>query len=357
MKKVLISIFCLLVSQINQAQEKENKSFSVDFSGYVDIYYLYSLNKPHTNDYSSYAYAYNRHDELNLNLGFVKAAFQGDRVFASFALQSGSYAKANYAAEPSEYRSIAEANLGFKLNDKITIDAGVLPSHIGIESATGSDCYNLTRSINADGSPYFETGARIKYAVNENLEVSGLILNGWQTIEENNNDKSLGTQIYFSKNDKLAINYSTYYGNDVPKGSPKQPWFFHDLSIEIQDIFPNFKAVLVVDQMYKNQLTGGGYDQMTTGVLQGYYEAKKFGIGVRVEHYNDPNEVVNSSGTTNGFQTTSASLNLDFPIKEKMLWRIEGRYFDSKDAIFLTEKIGTFSNVMSVVSTSLSVKF
>ncbi len=38
-----------------------------------------------------------------------------------------------------------------------------MPSHIGFESAVGSDCWNLTRSILAENSPYFESGIKLNY--------------------------------------------------------------------------------------------------------------------------------------------------------------------------------------------------
>jgi hypothetical protein len=73
-------------------------------------------------------------------------------------------------------------------------------SHIGFESAIGKDCWNLTRSILADNSPYYESGAKLSYtSKNEKWFISGLILNGWQRIQrvEGNNLPAFGHQLTF----------------------------------------------------------------------------------------------------------------------------------------------------------------
>lgn len=48
------------------------------------------------------------------------------------------------------------------------LDAGIYPSHIGLESAVGKDNRTLTRSLAAENSPYYESGARITYVTPNN---------------------------------------------------------------------------------------------------------------------------------------------------------------------------------------------
>jgi hypothetical protein len=92
----------------------------------------------------------------------------------------------NYAAESGVLKNIYEANVGVKISKhkNLWIDAGILPSHIGFESAVSKDCFTLTRSMQAENSPYFESGAKISYTSdNGKWFVSGLVLNGWQRIQ------------------------------------------------------------------------------------------------------------------------------------------------------------------------------
>lgn len=58
-----------------------------------------------------------------------------------------------------------------------------MPSHLGFESAVGIDCWNLTRSILAENSPYYETGIKLNYTnKKQDLYIAFHLLNGWQKI-------------------------------------------------------------------------------------------------------------------------------------------------------------------------------
>ncbi len=131
-------------------------------------------------------YSHNRHNEITVNLGFIKTAYQTDKARANLAVAVGTYMNSNYAAEPTVMKNIYEANVGVKISKKqnLWIDAGVMPSHIGFESAIGKDNWTLTRGIYAENSPYFNTGAKISYtSPDEKWLLSGLVLNGWQRIQ------------------------------------------------------------------------------------------------------------------------------------------------------------------------------
>ena len=56
-----------------------------------------------------------------------------------------------------------------------------------METALGYDCINLTRSIQADNSPYYERGLRLSYETkNKNWYIALMTLNGWQKIDNSN---------------------------------------------------------------------------------------------------------------------------------------------------------------------------
>jgi hypothetical protein len=92
---------------------------------------------------------------------------------------TGNYAKYNLAVESKFFRHIYEANIGYKFSEKISVDAGILPSHIGCESAIAKDNWNLSRSILAESTPYYETGIKFNYVPNEKWTFAFFILNGY----------------------------------------------------------------------------------------------------------------------------------------------------------------------------------
>src|SRR5438309_5610159 len=137
----------------------------LSFSGYVEGYYSYDFSKPPGDNRPWFFYSHNRHNEFSVNLAFLRATYVSDRTRGNFALAAGTYMNANYAAEAGVLKNIFEADVGYKLSVKrnLWLDVGILPSHIGWESAMSKDCWTVTRSIGADNSPYFEGGARLSY--------------------------------------------------------------------------------------------------------------------------------------------------------------------------------------------------
>src|SRR5438128_1594115 len=80
-------------------------------TGYVEVYYSYDFNRPTPNLRPGFLYSYNRHNEFNLNLGFVKGSYATDRVRGNLAVAAGTYMNANYAAEPGTLKNVLEANV------------------------------------------------------------------------------------------------------------------------------------------------------------------------------------------------------------------------------------------------------
>jgi hypothetical protein len=112
------------------------------------MYYSYDFSNPQNFEKPDFNYNYKKHNQLNVNLAFVKLGYQSSRVRSNLALMTGNYAMYNLSAEPNWAKPLLEANIGYKISKQqnIWVDAGVMPSHIGFESAVGADCWNLTRS-------------------------------------------------------------------------------------------------------------------------------------------------------------------------------------------------------------------
>src|SRR6187399_1111640 len=115
MKYLILSSFILMCSGIIIAQVDTSAS-NISFTGYAEVYYTYDFNEPENHNRPSFIYSHNRHNEVNLNLGFVKTTYNSERVRANVALAAGTYMNANYAAEPGVLKNIYEANAGFKLS-------------------------------------------------------------------------------------------------------------------------------------------------------------------------------------------------------------------------------------------------
>ncbi len=358
-RRSLVAILCITFSKLLLAQEEEKVS-PVTITGYVDVYYSYDFNRPQNNARPSFTYSYNRHNEVNLNLGFIKAAYNTNNVRANLALMTGTYANANYTSEPGVFKNIFEANAGVKISSakNLWVDAGIFASHIGFESAIGKDCWSLTRSILADNTPYYESGAKISYTSdNGKWFLSGMVLNGWQRIQriDGNSLPSFGTQLTFKPTSKVKLNSSTFIGSTKPDSIRKMRYFNNLYGIF--QITPAFGLIVGFDYGLeeKSHLTTATNAWYSPVVIAKFALNEKAAIAVRVEYYDDRNGVIISTGTLNGFKTTGLSANFDYQVLPNALWRIEFRNLNSEDSIFT--KGSSFSNSNTFVSTSLAVSF
>lgn len=352
-----ISFLPIFLSYHCLAQDSTKSTFAL--SGYAEVYYSYDFNKPINNSKPAFIYSHNRVNEVNLNLGFLKGAYNSGWIRANLSLAAGTYMNANYASEPDGLKNIFEANIGIKLSRKnnLWLDAGIMPSHIGWESAVSKDDWTLTRSVAADNSPYFESGAKIGYtSKNEKWYLSALILNGWQRIQrvDGNSTPAFGTQITYKSGSNITFNSSTFIGNDKPD-NVKQMRYFHDFYAIIQ-ITDQFGITAGFDIGWEKRLHSDKWNNwFTPTLILRYTPDSNWAIAARVEYFNDEKNVIIFTKNMNGCYLYGASLNLDKLIRNNVLWRTEARILNSKDATF-QKGIELVKNDISI-TTSIAISF
>ena len=358
MKKILLPVI-LLTANIASAQIDTLKP-NLSFTGYAEVYYSYDFSNPGNHERPSFFYNFNRHNEVNLNLGFINASYTSKNVRANFGLMVGTWVQYNSSAEQSLLKNVWQANVGVKLSRKknLWLDGGIFPSHIGFESPVGKSCDALTRCIMGDNTPSYESGIKIGYSSdNSKWFLSALVINGWQRIArvDGNNTPAFGTQITFTPNGKVTFNYSTFIGNDKPD-TVAQMRYYHDL-YALFNLTDKFRITLGFDYCMEQKSKGSNsYNMLYSPALIFRYQCfKKLAIAVRGEYYSDENGIIIVTGTQNGFQTFGYSLNLDYAIRDNVLWRIEGRGLTSKDKIFSLDNNPDNQNYF--VTTSLSIGF
>ncbi|WP_293879261.1 porin [Sphingobacterium sp. UBA1498] len=361
MKKLAMLAFMLLGTTQLFAQQDTTKNTSLAISGYLEAYYLRDFNNSIGNTRPGFVYSHNRTNEVNINLALLKAAYETTNTRANLALGVGTYMNANYSAEPGVLKNIYEANAGVRISKKhnLWIDAGIFSSHLGFESAIGKDNWTVTRSIFADNSPYFETGAKISYtSASGKLFLSGLVLNGWQRIQrvDGSSLPAFGHQLVYKPTDKWTINSGSFIGSDKAD-SVRQMRYFHNLYAIYQ---MNQKLGITVGFDIGAEQKGRGsstYNVWYTPVLIARYATtERFSLTARGEYYNDKHGVIVSTGTAQGFQTFGYSLNADYAILPNVLWRTELRNLRNKDAMFLDRSNQLLKNTVTAV-TALTVSF
>ncbi|RZK88501.1 MAG: porin, partial [Pedobacter sp.] len=326
-------------------------------SGYLETYYTYDFNRPSSNKRPDFIYSHNRHNEVNVNLAFIKANYQTENVRTNLALALGTYMTANYSAEADVMKNAFEANAGIKLtkNANLWLDAGIFSSHIGFESAISKDCWVLTRNISSENTPYFETGAKITYATeDQKLSATLLYLNGWQRIKrvDGNSKPAGGLQLTYKPSDKITLNYSNYLGYEGED------------AVRTQRFYHNFYGIFQLSESFG--LTAGfdyGKQQIAKGsktkkeilspvLIARYAFAENWAVAGRYEYYKDT-MIVNSTNA-DGFKVSGYSLNIDYsPIKNAML-RLEGKIYQGDEQFIRNTRSVDYN---SSISTSLAISF
>ena len=352
MRGYLLIWFCLMVTRV-MAQQDSTQHFK--FSGFTDIYFAYDFNNPKTHERANFLYNHNRHNEFNVNLALLKMAYTADKIRGNVAIMAGTYAQYNLVAEQDLLRNIYEANAGFRIGKDLWLDAGIFPSHIGLEGAISKDNYTLTRSLAAENSPYYESGAKITYTKNKWV-LTGLVLNGWQNIREpaGNSNKALGTQVQFKPTSAIVLNSSSFIGNEKPD-STKQMRYFHDFYATFQ-IHPRFGFAVLFDIGAEKRAAAAKYNVWyCPTLLLRYACSDKIALAARGEYYQDANGVIITPDLPLEFKTSGYSLNLDYAPVHNLLLRIEGRLLNSKGAIFRRNNLPTDKS--TTVTSSMAISF
>ncbi|MFV8280743.1 porin [Christiangramia marina] len=325
MKKILFIGFSLIAATC-MAQDDWSESPKLSPILFVDTFYSFDFDQPEGEQRQNFFYNHNRHNEVNLNLGLLGLTLDHKKYRANLTLQAGTYALDNYSAEKPEYRIIHSAFAGIALDSesKIWLDAGIFPSHIGFESAKSKDNYTLTRSISAENSPYFLTGVKVSYELNESWFVSALLTNGWQRIERlpGNSLPGFGTQVTYSNDQrKFILNWSSYIGSEFPDSNRKMR-IFNDF-YGIFQLSDRWSLISGFDIGVEENADNSGWNTWFSPTLITYYQLKpKYDIGLRAEYFQDKKGVVISQDP---LATTGMSFNFDYKPSKYIAARLEGR--------------------------------
>jgi len=355
MKKIVLTLLTIIASaSFAQASDSTNVVDSLQLKniylfGGIDIYYLHDLNNPHSQDRPGFEYSHTRTQQISLNTGIFGLSYKDRKVRGKFGLVFGDYSNSNYSAESVGLRNIMEAVVGYNFAPKLWFDAGVFGSHIGFEAAFGPENPTLTRSIVANSSPYFETGAKLTYTPSKNWELVALVLNGWQNIQDNNANKALGTQIAFKPKSNITFNSSTFLGEGNNDPDTIKTRFFHNF-YTLVDVTDSIHIAFQFDYGIEKGNQWYGFTLIGKQDL-----GPRMSMVGRVEYFKDKHQIIYGTNTEHGFELSSMSAGIDYKLTQNVLFRTEAKMLLSPDDIFETET-GVINRDV-VLTTSLSFKF
>jgi hypothetical protein len=359
-----------------QAQEAEESSWTDDFTlgAFVDAYgALRSDNnaaKAPVNGAGAGQYpheAYVQADGFALAFAGLDASYSGDEFGATISLRFGPGVPRFYAADmgPLGIDNITQAFVTWKpsMVPGLTLDLGQFGTIYGAEVLESWRNVNYSRgALYYAMQPFWHTGLRANYAINDKFGLNALVVNGVNTVYENNKSPSLGIQALVTPVDELFI-AAGYLGALHPRDDGEQGSAFdHFFDVVATLSIGDFKLVGNADfNLYRQAGAGDKENWWGVSLAPAYALTNWFGVGARVEYLSDSaNFLFGMTEEVAGMDVpvadttslTTLTATLDFkpvPNSGALVLRPEFRYEIASDDYFLDgddEKTGGFWTVM-----------
>ena len=294
------------------------------------------------------------HNAFNLGLAFLEAKISGKKIRGRLALQTGTSVTANYTNEGNNVfaKMIQEAVAGYEIAENLWIDAGIYFSPIGFESWISKNNWLYTRALMSDFIPYYQAGAKLSYKIDNNWAVQLHVVNGWQNITENNDNKALNAQIVYTPSARFSLTYNTFYGLETTNSLPR---FFNELVASLP-LTSEWQLAAVVDYGIQKRLNDSTFVDWYQFTLWSQYQMSSLvSLAVRFENYLDKEGIMVQTLTANGFQTLGLSFGINLQLHKNLLFRSEVRGLWSKDAVFASRS--GKSDRSGVFVTALNLSF
>ena len=318
-----------------QSPLAQDTSRHVTWSGFVDAYFAYDTDRPGSFDRAFTTQAA-RHDEFNINLAYLAVSLASERTRGRLAFQAGTSVQVNYATEPtigsvsgpSLSRHIQEATVGARVARGLWVDGGIYLSYIGLEGWISRDNPTYTRSLVADFTPYYLSGARLTWQPSGPVTLQLHVMNGWQIISENNRAKSVGSRVDWQLSSAVTLAYANFVGNEQPDSLPSKTRVFNQIMAHAS--LPG-GWVLQGEVDYGRQ---AGLDWSGFTVVGRKAVTRSAALVGRLEGYSDPDQVIVLTGTSAGFSGRGGSFGMDIDGGGGLLWRTEVRALHTSVPLF-----------------------
>jgi putative OmpL-like beta-barrel porin-2 len=347
-------------------------SAKVTFGGFVDGYYAWDFGRPPSFDRSFaggtvFTTQPARHNEFNVNLAFVEAKLDAPHVRGRLALQAGTSVQSNYSGEPTNgsisgpslARYLQEAYAGVKLGNSVWVDGGIFYSHMGMEGWASRDNPTYTRSLVADYSPYYQSGARVTWAASSKFTAQLDVVNGWQNISENNSGKGGGIRLDLTPSSTTTLSYYNFFSDEA--GNRLRT--FNGVGAKLTPGRWTLLGEFDVGTQDNSSSDGGSASWYGLTAIARARVTSSVAFSGRFERYEDEHQVIiatgaQEDGAPNGaFRANGASIGLDVAPQARLLWRTELRGFSNQTAIFPDGKTGSPQKGNAFVVSSLAVTF
>jgi hypothetical protein len=354
----------------------------VTIGALLDSYYEYNTNSPvgRVNTLRAYDVSSNSFSLSQADLVAESApdAAAGKRFGARLDLQFGqatSTLQGNPANElrPEVYRNVYQAygTYVFPLGSGLTVDFGKWASSLGYEGNYAKDQLNYSRSFWFFYLPFYHTGVRAKYQINDEVAVNLWVTNGTQQTEAFNNYKDQLIGITLTPTSTVTWNINFYQGQEHPdvvyiqnptsaqRSLPNQQGTYilpianpPNGKLQIADSYISWQALSALtlaaeaDYVQERLYSYSTPEHVDGGALYvGYQISSQFAVAARGEYLADIGGLF--SGTTQYLK--EGTVTFDYRPENGFLLRCEYRRDQSNQRYFLGHTLGALESAQPTV--------
>lgn len=285
-----------------QQDTLDNKGY-LSISGYVDVGYQYNFNEPKSSMNGGRIFDL-YHNQFSLGLVQTVVTYTKGRLTGVADLTVGPNADlANFGNEGTA-KIIKQAYVSYAFTDKVALTVGQYGTHIGYELIDAPLNFNYSLSHLFGNGPFYHTGAKLNFNLNEKVGVMVGVVNGWDALVDYNDKKSLTAQVALNPFEGLDM-YLNWIGGDEYGGGSA----FGDTKGSFASLFDlalSYNAteafLIGLNAAYGSFKSGEGEpvmgdvyshdaDWWGAALYLHYNATERFGVGLRGEHFSDPEGV------------------------------------------------------------------
>jgi len=264
-------------------------------SGFVDAYYSYNSNHPiaRTNGFRSFDTSSNQFSLNLVQLVVDKTpSAEGSRTGYRVALGFGQAINAVNGSDPAglgfdQYLKEAYFSYLAPVGRGLQVDVGKFVTPHGAEVIESKDNWNYSRGLLFSYAiPYFHFGVRARQAITDKTWVSGYVVNGWNSVIDNNTGKTYGVGFGWTPSPKFS--FVQNYMSGPEQADNNSDW--RQLWDTLVTVSPTSRLSVMANYSYgRGDRVSDGAPAYWNGIA-GYVKYAfndKYAVATRYEYYND----------------------------------------------------------------------
>jgi hypothetical protein len=329
----------------------------VTFGGYVEAFYSDNFNTP-SNRITNFRGFDNRESTFTLSNLDLSAAWEKGAASGKISLQVGHTPDTYYLAEPafpgtsatsatdaSTWKYVQEAWVGYKapIGNGVLFKGGLFLSPIGAEAIAVKDNWNWSRSNLFFGLPFYHTGLSATSDLSKEWTMTLMICNGWNTVVDDNRDKSVDLEATFKPSGTLTVHGLYFGGVERPTGAPEgSPWRnLFDL-YATWDATPALSFILSGDAGWEDNRFGTSSWEAAAAYVR-VKLSPKWSVAGRADVFRE-HVPSNAEGTASAIfwpadRVASQTLTLDFHPQDNISIRLEGRHDGATGDMYFQDRV------------------